>query len=116
MDSGNLAGHLLTLRPGLLALLDRPILESRWLDGLGDTLGILEEAAGEAAPAALAQFRNALESGLASLPLTLPAAHRLLDHLTARAADARRSAGWRSRRRGGLVGGRTGQAKPDAAR
>ena len=86
VDSGNLAGHLLTLRPGLLALLDRPILESRWLDGLGDTLGILEEAAGEAAPAALAQFRNALESGLASLPLTLASARRLLDHLTARAA------------------------------
>ena len=86
VDSGNLAGHLLTLRSGLLALFDRPILESRWLDGLGDTLGVLEEAAGEAAPPALAQFRNALESGLASLPLTLIAARRLLDHLTARAA------------------------------
>ena len=49
VDSGNLAGHLLTLRPGLIALLDRPILEPRWLDGLRDTLGILEEAAGDAA-------------------------------------------------------------------
>ncbi len=58
VDSGNLAGHLLTLRPGLIALLDRPILEPRWLDGLGDTLGILEEAAGDAAPAALAEFRD----------------------------------------------------------
>ncbi len=45
VDSGNLAGHLLTLRPGLIALLDRPILEPRWLDGLRDTLGILEEDA-----------------------------------------------------------------------
>ena len=39
----------LTLRPGLIELLDRPILEPRWLDGLGDTLGILEAAAGKAA-------------------------------------------------------------------
>ena len=87
VDSGNLAGHLLTLRPGLLALLDRPILESRWLDGLGDTLEILEEAAGEAAPAALAQFRKALESGLASRPVTLAATRRLLDHMTSRVAE-----------------------------
>ena len=45
VDSGNLAGHLLTLRPGLIELLDRPILEPRWLDGLRDTLGVLEEDA-----------------------------------------------------------------------
>ncbi len=102
VDSGNLAGHLLTLRQGLLALLDRPILENRWLDGLGDTLGILEEVAGEVAPAALAHFRQALESGLASRPVTLTAARRLLDHLTARTdalgealgGEAAGEAGW----------------------
>ena len=33
---------------GLLALLDRPLLEPRWLDGLRDTLGILETALIEA--------------------------------------------------------------------
>jgi cyclic beta-1,2-glucan synthetase len=38
VDSGNLAGHLLTLQPGLLALIDAPILNPRWLDGVGDTL------------------------------------------------------------------------------
>ena len=38
VDSGNLAGHLLTLRPGLLALPDHRILEARWFDGLDDTL------------------------------------------------------------------------------
>ncbi len=86
VDSGNLAGHLLTLRPGLMALLDRPILESRWLDGLGDTLGILEEAAGDPAPAALPRFRTGLEAACAARPATLTAARRMLDRL-ARSAE-----------------------------
>ncbi len=87
VDSGNLAGHLLTLRPGLIALLDRPILETRWLDGLGDTLGILEEAAGDPAPATLAQFRKDLESACDARPAMLPAARLMLDRL-ARSAEA----------------------------
>ena len=34
VDSGNLAGHLLTLRAGLLTLPDHQILGARWFDGL----------------------------------------------------------------------------------
>ena len=37
VDTGNLAGHLLTLRQGLLELPDQGILGNRWLDGIGDT-------------------------------------------------------------------------------
>jgi cellobiose phosphorylase len=62
VDSGNLAGHLLTLRPGLLALLDQPILSKRSLDGVRDTLGILTAAAGQPTPASVTQFQMALES------------------------------------------------------
>jgi len=87
VDSGNLAGHLLTLRPGLLALLDRPILETRCLDGLRDTLEILDEAAGDRSPATLAQFRKDVESACASRPATLPAARLQLDRL-AHSAEA----------------------------
>ncbi len=43
VDSGNLAGHLLTLRQGLLALVDAPVLAPHTFDGLADTLGVLEE-------------------------------------------------------------------------
>ena len=43
VDSGNLAGHLLTLRPGLLALPDQKILGPRLFEGLGDTLKVLAE-------------------------------------------------------------------------
>lgn len=41
VDSGNLAGHLLTLRQGLLALADDPLLNIRYLDGLEDTWEVL---------------------------------------------------------------------------
>ncbi len=43
VDSGNLAGHLLTLRQGIIALPDQPIVSARWFEGLLDTLSILEE-------------------------------------------------------------------------
>jgi cyclic beta-1,2-glucan synthetase len=41
VDSGNLAGHLLTLRQGLLMLATEPLLNIRYIDGLEDTFGIL---------------------------------------------------------------------------
>ncbi len=45
VDSGNLAGHLLTLQPGLLALADDKILGARFFQGLQDTLDIIAETA-----------------------------------------------------------------------
>lgn len=44
VDSGNLAGQLLTLRAGLLALADEPVLASGWREGVHDTFGVLQEA------------------------------------------------------------------------
>ena len=44
VDSGNLAGLLLTLRPGLLGLVDTPLFDQRTLSGLGDTLDVLQQA------------------------------------------------------------------------
>ena len=84
--SGNLAGHLLTLRPGLLALSDEKILGPRWLDGLSDTLSLLVEAAGAGAPARFAQLQQELESARDSRPATLKAARLCLGGL-ARAAS-----------------------------
>ncbi|MBE0623257.1 MAG: cyclic beta 1-2 glucan synthetase [Burkholderiales bacterium] len=81
VDSGNLAGHLLTLRPGLLALPDHAIIGPRWFDGLLDTLNALAEAAAQAAPAALLQLeelQKALESACDSRPATLAAAQTRL--------------------------------------
>ncbi len=52
VDSGNLAASLLTLRPGLLALHDDPILRVQSFCGFEDTLGCLLDA-GEGATAEL---------------------------------------------------------------
>lgn len=48
VDSGNLAGHLLVLRAGLIGLLDKPIVNSRLFEGLLDTYHILRDSVGEA--------------------------------------------------------------------
>ncbi|PTL37043.1 cyclic beta 1-2 glucan synthetase [Candidatus Methylomirabilis limnetica] len=87
VDSGNLAGHLLTLRPGLLALPDHKILGSRLFDGLSDTLRILVDAAGGAAPAQLAELQKDLASAFDSRPTTLAAARLCLDRLATSAAE-----------------------------
>ena len=81
VDSGNLAAHLLTLRQGLVALPDHKILGVRWLEGLGDTLGILADAAGDAPPAQLSQRQASLASENESRPSTLAAAFLCLDRL-----------------------------------
>ena len=87
VDSGNLAGHLLTLRPGLLALPDQKILGARLFEGLSDTLRILVDVAGGAAPAQLAQLQKDLESATHSQPTTLVAARLCLDQLATSAAE-----------------------------
>ncbi|MGH8641847.1 MAG: glucoamylase family protein, partial [Burkholderiales bacterium] len=88
VDSGNLSGHLLTLRQGLLALPAHEILGSRLFEGLSDALGILMDAAGEAASPQLAQFQEDLESTRGSRPATVAAVQQWLARLTASAAEA----------------------------
>jgi len=95
VDSGNLAGHLLTLRAGLIGLLDQPILAPRFLAGLADTLDVLAEAAGTPEPAPLTQFRKDLATAQNAPPATLQAAWRLLERLT-RCAEAITEAYWQT--------------------
>jgi cellobiose phosphorylase len=82
VDSGNLAGHLLTLNPGLLAIGDQDILRAQVFDGLKDTLGVLIDAHGGTSPPELANFAIALETGSSSIPTTLTDMHICLDQLT----------------------------------
>ncbi len=81
VDSGNLAGHLLTLRPGLLALPDQKILGPRFFDGLSDTMRVLEDAVGEPTSAQLAQLQQHLEFAYDSRPTTLTEARLCLNRL-----------------------------------
>ncbi|KON82257.2 cyclic beta 1-2 glucan synthetase [Azoarcus sp. PA01] len=89
VDSGNLAGHLLTLRAGLLSLADDPIVPARLFDGLADTFEILAqtlEGTDGRLPDQVATCRNELASPMAGQPLTLAAAHATLLRLAACAA------------------------------
>ena len=90
VDSGNLAGLLLTLSPGLLELADRKIIPPRSFAGLRDTLGIfLDVARGQAAPSEtppsttpapeIVPRLERLQNELRVPPLTLTAARMLLE-------------------------------------
>ena len=76
VDSGNLAGHLLTLAAGLREQMDQPIYSPQLFEGLRDTLKILMDLVGE--HAALSQ----LDAELARAPATLRAGYVLLEHAT----------------------------------
>ncbi|MBU4526310.1 MAG: cyclic beta 1-2 glucan synthetase [Desulfomicrobium sp.] len=89
VDSGNLAGHLLTLKPGLLELADRKILEPRTFESLRDTLEILAEALKSFPKAAvdpLAALGLDLTAAPRSEPMTLIASRQRLERLAASAA------------------------------
>ncbi|MFN0317602.1 MAG: GH36-type glycosyl hydrolase domain-containing protein [Burkholderiales bacterium] len=81
VDSGNLAGHLLTLRPGLLGLADHKITGVRLFEGLTDTLGIVVDNVIGALPPQLVRMQKDLESAYDSRPSTLSATRSWLERL-----------------------------------
>ena len=89
VDSGNLAGHLLTLRQGLLALQDEPVLARSTFHGLADTFGVLEETrrAGDdddvALGTAMGAFAERIDAVRAQPPASLRDADRVLAELAA---------------------------------
>jgi cellobiose phosphorylase len=85
VDSGNLAGHLLTLSSGLRELAEEKIFTPLVFAGLRDTLGVLRQLVG--ANAALAQ----LDTEIATPPVTLPAAFTALERASERAATIAQS-------------------------
>ena len=87
VDSGNLAGHLLTLAPGLRALPEDKILGARVFEGLKDTFAILLDAAGGPVRARLAPFQKDIESACGFPPTTLAAARMCLDRVGSAAAE-----------------------------
>src|SRR6185312_2209686 len=83
VDSGNLAGHLMTLRQGMLALADDPIVDARWFRGLADTLIASGEDGAGPAPASLERLERDLDAASQSPPATLAAARLALEGLEA---------------------------------
>jgi len=86
VDSGNLAGHFLTLGPGLLGLADLPIVGRRLFDGLSDTLGVIGEIAGNTLSDRRAELQKDLDQAIAVPPPTLTAVRVCLLQLSRSAA------------------------------
>ncbi len=89
VDSGNLAGYLLTLRAGLEQLAERaPIIDSCVLEGIDDNLALFEAAIDSVArgktTAALKKELGSLRTHLARRPATLLEWTRLLTQLEER--------------------------------
>ena len=82
VDSGNLAGHLLTLQKGLLELPDQPIVGPHFFEGVRHTVGVLMDVGGTAVIPVLNQLRTAVESARFSPPKTLAAARACIERLT----------------------------------
>jgi cyclic beta-1,2-glucan synthetase len=90
VDSGNLAGHLLTLAPGLSALADQPIAGPHTVDGIGITLRVLNEHAGDAGDGvrvAIESMQNLLSPERLRDSATLPGMVECLARMAA-CADA----------------------------
>jgi cyclic beta-1,2-glucan synthetase len=80
VDSGNLAGHLHTLRQGLLELPHRKVIEQNRFDGLSDILAIMDEVISKEERARLRQFEETFRDNLPSLPFTIAAVRDFLDN------------------------------------
>ena len=97
VDSGNLVGNLLVLESGYIELVDAPILPTRWLTGLADTLHVLlDTARGNATPLVAAQVLRNLERQIEDLrqtPLTIRAADALLSRIVIGAEELRAEMG-----------------------
>ncbi len=83
VDSGNLAGHLMTLRRGLLEIADAPLFGARVFEGLADTVDVYRDAALHADfdVTAFASLDAALASSLAAPPGNIAQAHEALKRL-----------------------------------
>ncbi|MBN1790216.1 MAG: hypothetical protein JW830_06955, partial [Bacteroidales bacterium] len=87
VDSGNLAGHLLTLQQGLLALPDQSIVGTRLFEGMMDTMQVLIAHAGKSIPEPVTQFRKYLHGIINEPPVTLVNIRKCLEKLSVSSAE-----------------------------
>ncbi|NTV29499.1 MAG: cyclic beta 1-2 glucan synthetase [Candidatus Omnitrophica bacterium] len=87
VDSGNLAGFLLTLRPGLLALADGDILGARSFEGLRDTLSVLMDAIKDVNLRSIGHAQKDLEAICEIQSPTLEQARRCFEQLIQRVEE-----------------------------
>jgi len=91
VDSGNLAGHLLTLAAGLEQLSGRKIFRTDVFSGLDQTLNVIFDVANSKAGSEITPPLANLRDLLRRRPPTLSASHRLLGQLVAAAGELTRA-------------------------
>ncbi len=82
VDSGNLAGHVMTLRAGLLSLPDHTIVAERAFEGLRDTLALLSDALDTARHSSGESLQTNIAADLLNRPTSLAHTHHTLRLLT----------------------------------
>jgi cellobiose phosphorylase len=87
VDSGNLAGHLLTLGAGLQGVVDTPVVGTRLFDGLADTLAMLGNAAPTRLQAEIAHLELLLDPVGCERPVTLTHTRVRVDTLAKSATE-----------------------------
>lgn len=82
VDSGNLGGHLVTLKAGLLAALDESVISNQVFSGLQDTLDVLrQEVAETVLVPELAKLEDILKLAQKEPPTTISGLHDCLEQL-----------------------------------
>ena len=79
VDSGNFAGHVLTLRQGLLTIPGEKILKPQFIKGLNDTMRIFLEFKKAAAIDEINEFKSELDKLNKLTPVTLSEAKQILE-------------------------------------
>ncbi|WDZ96714.1 glucoamylase family protein [Herbaspirillum sp. WKF16] len=95
VDSGNLAGNLLTLVPGLDGLADAPVLHPRRFQGIADVCAILDELARDTPLPAPTMMLEDVALACRDVPGDTAAARDMLHRLWRQASDYHAS--WRQR-------------------
>lgn len=91
VDSGNLAGHLITLRQGILELVNQKIIPTTIWNGLQDTVSILKELTNESHNGIFNELHNDLQQHLESPPTDLPEIKQRLDKLLFSLAETQKN-------------------------
>jgi hypothetical protein len=87
VDSGNLAAHLITLKQGLLSVVDQPVTGPRLFEGINDSLNILIGEIGKIIPEPITRFRKYLLEVIGKPPQNLLFLQERLEKLTLLTAE-----------------------------
>jgi cyclic beta-1,2-glucan synthetase len=86
VDSGNLAGHLMVLKQGLLTINHQHAFRIKLFEGIRDTVWVLDDTLNEKDKTGLHRFKNALETAFNSDLVSIAELHVQINELS-RAVD-----------------------------